>query len=144
MLYVATADAAADSEMRSRIEAHRKRRPAAWETLEVLGKGLNAALDITPRPDAVLVDSLTLWVSARMLAGVGEEGLLKELDSFFVHAISLDIPVILVSDEVGQGVVPVSAEGRAFRDILGLVNQRTAAAAKEVYLCVAGLPLQVK
>ncbi len=89
----------------------------------------------------MLLDSLTLWVSARM---PGEEETLEALDLFLEGATSLATPFILVSDEVGLGVVPGSEEGRRFRDTLGLVNQRAAAAAAEVHLCVAGIAVRIK
>ncbi|CAA9452315.1 MAG: Adenosylcobinamide kinase / Adenosylcobinamide-phosphate guanylyltransferase [uncultured Rubrobacteraceae bacterium] len=91
----------------------------------------------------VLLDSLTLWVSARMLGGA-EDGTLEEFGRFVRGASGLSEPVILVSDEVGLGVVPESAEGRRFRDLLGLVNQRAAVAAEEVHLCVAGIASRIK
>ena len=92
---------------------------------------------------AVLFDSLTLWVSARMLEG-NEGGTLEEVERFVTRAGALPEPLILVSDEVGLGVVPESAEGRRFRDLLGQVNQRAAAAAEEVHLCVAGIAQRIK
>ena len=78
-----------------------------------------------------------------MLEGDGE-GTLEEFERFVVLADALREPVIMVSDEVGLGVVPESAEGRLFRDLLGLVNQHAAAAAEEVHLCVAGIAQRIK
>ena len=116
---------------------HRDRRPAGWGTLEVsdLGEVLKAA----ERWDAVLLDSLTLWVSANE-----EDRALAEFEGFLAGAEDLDVPFVLVSDEVGLGVVPESEAGRRFRDELGLVNQRAAEAAEEVYLCVAGVDVRIK
>jgi adenosylcobinamide kinase/adenosylcobinamide-phosphate guanylyltransferase len=91
----------------------------------------------------ILFDSLTLWVSARML-DEDESGILDEFERFVGRASMRPEPVIPVSDEVGLGVVPESAEGRRFRDLLGLVNQRAAAAAEEVHLCVAGIAQRIK
>ncbi len=90
-----------------------------------------------------MLDSLTLWVSARAYGGE-EGGTLEEFERFVRGASERSEPVILVSDEVGLGVVPDNAEGRRFRDLLGLVNQRAAAAAEEVHLCVAGIGSRVK
>jgi len=95
------------------------------------------------RWDAVLLDSLTLWVSARLHA-VGEDETLAGFGEFLEEISTLQTPFVLVSDEVGLGVVPESAEGRAFRDVLGAANQRAAAAAGEVYLCVAGIGVRIK
>ena len=90
-----------------------------------------------------MFDSLTLWVSARAYDGE-ESGTLEQFERFLGRADALSEPLILVSDEVGLGMVPESAEGRRFRDLLGLVNQRAAVAAEEVYLCVAGIAHRIK
>jgi adenosylcobinamide kinase / adenosylcobinamide-phosphate guanylyltransferase len=143
VLYVATAIASTeDPDLLRRVEAHRERRPAAWGLVELSGGGLGPVLGAA-EGRAVLLDSLTLWVSARMQGGKGA-GTLAELERFFRDAGAASADVILVSDEVGLGVVPECAEGRAFRDLLGLVNQRAAAAADEVYLCVAGIPWRIR
>lgn len=144
VLYVATArEAADDPELLRRILRHRDRRPAGWETLELGGGPLDELPEKVVGFDAVLLDSLTLWAAARM-AAAGDGEVLEELGRFLVGATASPVPMILVSDEVGLGVVPGSAAGRRFRDLLGLANQRVAAAAREVYLCVAGVGLRVK
>jgi adenosylcobinamide kinase / adenosylcobinamide-phosphate guanylyltransferase len=141
VLYAATALPNDDPELRERVRLHRERRPAAWGTVE--------AGDLASLPeeagnwDAVLLDSLTLWVSAQLDAA-GEEGTLASLGRFLEEAAALPTPFVLVSDEVGLGVVPESAEGRMFRDVLGAANGRAAAAAGEVYLCVAGIGVRIK
>lgn len=91
----------------------------------------------------MLLDSLTLWVSARLFAD-GEAATLEAFDGFLEGVEPLPTPFVLVSDEVGLGIVPESEAGRAFRDALGLVNQRAAAAAREVHLCVAGIGVRIK
>ena len=142
MLYVATALAIRDPELEARVRRHRERRPGGWGTLELGGGDLGAVLEAAQQWEAVLLDSLTLWVSARMPGG--EEETLQALDLFLEGATALETPLIVVSDEVGLGVVPESDAGRAFRDLLGLANQRAAAAAAEVRLCVAGIGMRVK
>ncbi len=144
MLYVATALSMEDPELERRVAEHRARRPAAWETLELGGGDLDAVFEASGTWGCVLLDSLTLWVSARSLAGETEEATLAGLDLFLERASASAIPFVLVSDEVGLGVVPESAEGRRFRDLLGLANRRVAAAAQEVWLCVAGIGLRVR
>ena len=136
VLYVATAIDDGDEDLQRRIRLHRERRPRGWGTLEigVLGEVLNAA-EVW---DAVLLDSLTLWVSA------SEEQALDEFDRFLTRCGDLNVPLLMVSDEVGLGVVPESEAGRRFRDALGLVNQRAAAAAEEVHLCIAGVGIRIK
>ena len=141
VLYVATALAGADRDLDRRVQIHRNRRPAGWGTLEVGGGDLGVTLEVAERWKAVLLDSLTLWVAARI---PGREGTLEALDRFLEGAMGLATPFILVSDEVGLGVVPESEVGRTFRDTLGLVNQRAAAAAEEVHLCVAGIATRIR
>jgi adenosylcobinamide kinase / adenosylcobinamide-phosphate guanylyltransferase len=142
VLYVATALAGADRDLDRRVQIHRNRRPAGWGTLELGGGDLGVALEVAERWKAVLLDSLTLWVSARMLEG--GEGTLEAFDHFLENAMTLATPFILVSDEVGLGVVPETGAGRRFRDTLGLINQRAAAAAEEVHLCIAGIGTRIK
>jgi adenosylcobinamide kinase / adenosylcobinamide-phosphate guanylyltransferase len=134
---VATASVGEDEDLRRRVRLHKDRRPIGWGTLEVgdLGEVLQAA----KLWDTVLLDSLTLWVSSH-----DEEKALAEFDGFLVGAASLTVPIVLVSDEVGLGVVPETEAGRHFRDVLGLVNQRAAAAAEEVHLCVAGVGVRIR
>jgi adenosylcobinamide kinase/adenosylcobinamide-phosphate guanylyltransferase len=139
VLYVATAVLGDDGDLERRVRFHRERRPAGWGTLEI--GTLDEVLDAAGTWDAVLLDSLTLWVSARY---GGEVETLREFDSFLENAEGLEVPLVLVSDEVGLGVVPESTAGRRFRDALGLVNQRAAAVAEEVHLCVAGVGIRIK
>jgi adenosylcobinamide kinase/adenosylcobinamide-phosphate guanylyltransferase len=139
VLYVATALVGDDGDLERRVRLHRERRPAGWGTLEI--GDLDEVLDAAQSWDAVLLDSLTLWVSARH---GDEEETLRVFDRFLEGAEALAAPLVLVSDEVGLGVVPESGAGRTFRDTLGLVNQRAAAAAAEVHLCVAGVGLRIK
>jgi len=133
---VATALVGEDEDLQRRVRLHRERRPGGWGTLEI--GDLDEVLYAAERWNAVLLDSLTLWVSAR------EERALDEFDRFLAQARDLAVPLLLVSDEVGLGVVPESGAGRRFRDVLGLVNQRAAAAADEVHLCVAGVGIRIQ
>lgn len=137
VLYVATATVREDEDLKRRVRLHRERRPDVWGTLEI--GNISEVLAAAERWDAVLLDSLTLWVSA-----IEEDEILTEFDRFLAGAEALAVPFVLVSDEVGLGVVPESEAGRRFRDVLGLVNQRAAAAAREVHLCVAGVGVRIK
>ena len=144
VLYVATAIVSdEDEELSRRVRSHQDRRPAGWGLLELSGGGLTPILDAASGHSAVLFDSLTLWVSARMYAQE-DESTVGEVERFLRGAAALSEPLVLVSDEVGLGLVPKSVEGRRFRDLLGVVNQRAAAAADEVHLCVAGISLKIK
>ncbi|MDR6833680.1 MULTISPECIES: bifunctional adenosylcobinamide kinase/adenosylcobinamide-phosphate guanylyltransferase [unclassified Sphingopyxis] len=138
--FVATADAF-DDEMRSRIARHRADRDARWSTVEA-PRDLPAVLGALNAPGAVvLVDCLTLWLSNLMLAdadlGKAEAELCHIINQFTGH-------IILVSNEVGLGIVPDNALARRFRDAAGKLNQAVAAVADEVVLLTAGLPLTLK
>src|SRR5579863_10471617 len=137
-IYVATAEAG-DEEMRTRIAAHRARRGPSWQTVEAPHGLAEAVASAQPAP--VLVDCLTLWLSNLMLAAVNIESEIARLEHALDDAAA---PVVLVSNEVGSGIVPEHPLGRRFRDLQGLLNQRMAARADRVVLMVAGLPLAVK
>jgi adenosylcobinamide kinase / adenosylcobinamide-phosphate guanylyltransferase len=135
--YVATAEAR-DAEMVERIAAHRARRGAAWRTIE---EPHDVASVLAAHEGAVLVDCLTLWLSNRMLAGADMDAEIVGLET------ALDArlwPAVLVSNEVGSGIVPDNELARRFRDLQGRLNQRLAARADRVVLMVAGLPVVVK
>ena len=144
MLYVATALPSRDPELEKRVALHRERRPDSWGTLELGGGDLGLVLEEARRWEAVLFDSVTLWVSARMFDGGGEEEILRDFEGFLEGAVSPPVPLVLVSDEVGLGIVPEGVGARSFRDLLGLANQRAAAVAEEVRLCVAGIGVRIK
>jgi adenosylcobinamide kinase/adenosylcobinamide-phosphate guanylyltransferase len=136
--YVATADAG-DEEMAARIAAHRSRRGSQWKTMEAPHE-LGEALILCQRLP-VLVDCLTLWLSNLLLA---EADIDKEIARFESALDAAMAPVVLVSNEVGSGIVPEHPLGRQFRDWQGVLNQRMAARADDVILMVAGLPLTIK
>jgi adenosylcobinamide kinase/adenosylcobinamide-phosphate guanylyltransferase len=140
VLYVATATAM-DEEMAKRIAYHRAQRPASWRTVES-PTDLVASIDLGDGA-TVLVEDLTLLLSNHMESGDSdgaEAATLREIEAL----VELDAHVILVSNEVGMGLVPPYPLGRVFRDALGRVNQRAAALCSEAYLMVAGLPLRLK
>lgn len=134
--YLATADRHPDdAEWTARIAAHRARRPAHWTTAET--QDVSGALRRVG--SALLVDSMTLWL-ARAL----DRDVACEVDDLCAAWETSGRFAVLVSDEVGLGVVPDTADGRRFRDELGLLNQRLAASADEVHLVVAGIAVQLK
>jgi adenosylcobinamide kinase / adenosylcobinamide-phosphate guanylyltransferase len=136
---VATAEAG-DAEMAVRIEEHRKRRPAGWEIIEAPHE-LASSFSHIDKAVPVLVDCLTFWLSNRMLVDADIEKETENLtDALARHA----GPTVLVTNEVGSGIVPDNALARRFRDAQGRLNQRMAALADRVVLVVAGLPLVVK
>lgn len=138
-LYVATAQAF-DDEMRERIALHRARRPGGWVTRDAPLAMAQAIREAEPGMP-VLVDCLTLWLTNVMLANEDVVGRTAELEQALDQARG---PVVLVSNEVGLGIVPDNALARAFRDRAGILHQRLAARADRVVLMVAGLPLTVK
>ena len=138
-IYIATAEAL-DTEMAERIARHRTARGAGWITREV-PLDLAGALAETEGQGARLIDCLTLWLSNLLHHGRDWEAEAARLTAVLAAARS---PVVVVSNEVGLGIVPDNALARRFRDAAGIVNQRVAAVADEVILAVAGLPLRVK
>jgi adenosylcobinamide kinase/adenosylcobinamide-phosphate guanylyltransferase len=141
--FVATAEAG-DADMAARIARHQAERSPHWTTLEAprdLVPRLTAALGAA---DTVVVDCLTLWVANLLLRGDGDESIVKEAEALAALAATPAAHLRLVSNEVGLSVHPATADGRRFRDVLGLVNQRVAAAAHRVVLMVAGLSHLIK
>ncbi len=149
VLYIATAEAR-DDEMAGRIAAHRQARPADWLTLEA-PRQVGAALAAVAEPvDVLLLDCLTLLVSNIILAletepqAAIEAAVYEEIEAMVVAQQRLGASLIVVSNEVGLGVVPAYPLGRLYRDVLGRANQRLATLADQVLFMVAGLPLVVK
>jgi adenosylcobinamide kinase/adenosylcobinamide-phosphate guanylyltransferase len=139
LVYVATAEAR-DDEMAALIAHHRIHRNARWSTVEA-PLDLAEALGEAAPARLVLVDCLTLWLSNLLLAGRAIEA---EIDRLCEALPSLAGPAILVSNEVGLGIVPDNALARAFRDHQGRLNQRVAALAERVEFMAAGLALRLK
>jgi adenosyl cobinamide kinase/adenosyl cobinamide phosphate guanylyltransferase len=134
--FVATGEAG-DQEMRDRIARHRAERPAGWRTVEE-PVALREAVDAAPRGDLLVVDCLTLWVSNVLLRGGVAE------PAPVVAALAARAgPAVVVSNEVGMGIVPDHPLGRAYRDALGSVNTAFAARADRAVLLVAGRLLEL-
>jgi adenosylcobinamide kinase/adenosylcobinamide-phosphate guanylyltransferase len=143
--YVATAQAG-DDEMAARIARHRQRRGAAWRTVEAprevaaaVARGEGAFSD--DGATGVLVDCVTLWVTNLLLANVSDDAILAAAETL---GRAITLPTVVVTNEVGGGIVPDNALARRFRDLAGLVNQRLAAASDEAWLVAAGLPLRLR
>jgi adenosyl cobinamide kinase/adenosyl cobinamide phosphate guanylyltransferase len=144
VLYIATAEPG-DAEMEARIAAHRQRRPACWTTLEVFHSTASALRG--NNADIILLDCLTLLTSNVFLradTGDGMRGVADEIDALLQAAASRAGELIVVTNEIGLGIVPDNALARAFRDALGWANQRVAAAAESVTMLVCGIPLVLK
>jgi adenosylcobinamide kinase / adenosylcobinamide-phosphate guanylyltransferase len=141
VVVVATGEAR-DEEMAERIERHRRERPSAWQVVEE-PVALHTAIEAAPPSACVIVDCLSLWVSNLLEAGWTDEAVEAEAERTARAAAEQPGASVAVSNEVGLGVVPATALGRRYRDVLGRVNATFAASADEALLVVAGrtLPL---
>jgi adenosylcobinamide kinase/adenosylcobinamide-phosphate guanylyltransferase len=141
--YIATAQAL-DPEMAARIEKHKRDRGIAWKTYEEplavgeLLKKLSSAYDI------VLLDCLTLWLSNVMAHTDGDGAVISRSDELVAAIRDFGGAAIVVSNEVGLGIVPDNPLARKFRDFAGMLNQKVAQAADEVYFTAAGIPMRIK
>lgn len=150
VVYIATASAG-DTEMQERIAAHRASRPGSWVTVEAQIDPGKAVLSANLSADIFLLDCVTLWTSNVILSlpepyslQAAQSAMDKELDSLLNAIKQSGGRWIIVSNEVGLGLVPPYELGRLYRDTLGRVNQRLAAAADRVLFMVAGIPMLVK
>jgi adenosylcobinamide kinase/adenosylcobinamide-phosphate guanylyltransferase len=134
--FIATAQAL-DDEMRTRIAQHVQERGVAFSTIEApfdLPQALGALRDF----DVAVIDCLTLWLSNLLVRGDGEARVADDVEALANVLTQAPFPVVLVTNEVGMGVVPDSALGRTFRDVAGRAHQRVAAGAHELYLAAMG------
>lgn len=153
ILYVATAQAW-DEEMAERIANHRSQRPVTWQTVEsstAVGDAIASTLQQQPQTDLILLDCLTLLASNVLIRlpddateATATNALMVEIDALLAAYRTSNAQWIIVSNEVGLGIVPPYPLGRLYRDALGRANQRLAATADEVIFMVAGLPMMVK
>ena len=154
--YIATARAL-DAEMADRIARHRQQRPVAWPTFEAPLSVAAVVAAEAGRCDGFLLDCLTVLITNRILAREqdwdnppvarlqeAEADVLAEIEALIVAATDQPSTLIVVTNEVGFGIVPVSPLARFFRDCAGRANQRMAAVADEVHLVVCGIPLRLK
>ncbi len=140
VVFVATARAG-DDEMRLKIDLHRRSRPQHWHTVEEPLALAETIAHHGPACDLLIIDCLTFFAANLLEAGSDEP---SSIDALCRALQSPPCSVVLVSNEVGMGVVPEYASGRRFRDLLGEMNQRVARVASDVLLLVAGLPLVLK
>lgn len=154
VLFVATATAG-DDEMRQRIEKHRKARPATWSTFEAttrIGSQISKNIDKSP---TVIIDCITLLINnifcqysdpdgEQIDAPLIEKEVMAEIDELVRCLDQIDANFIIVTNEVGLGLVPANKMGRLYRDLLGKANQILAQHADEIYLMVTGIPLKIK
>ncbi len=150
--YIATAEGG-DGEMAERVALHRQRRPAEWETHEAPMQAENAidAIVAAKQAELILFDCLTVYTSNALLAQpedapvpLRRDAVLAAVDRLLEAAGRFPGVVLFVTNEVGDGIVPDNALAREYRDLAGLVNQKAAQAATEVYWVVCGLPVEIK
>lgn len=150
VLFIATAEAK-DKEMEFRIQSHREKRPTHWRTLEVPQNIGEALILLTNRADVYLLDCFTLFatniitnLSEPLTDESAESAINSELNRLFETIEEVGGNWIIVSNEVGLGLVPPNYLGRIFRDVLGKANQRLATKADEVFFMISGLPMMLK
>lgn len=147
--YVATARIF-DEEMAQRIAIHRKRRPSSWQTWEIPQDLPETMERLCQSSDVVLVDCLTLYFSNYLFAHDGEDdeaiidGALAELQAVLAAFRQASVTAVLVTNELGCGIVPMEHVSRLYRDLMGKINQVAAAKADEVYLSVCGITTELK
>ncbi|MDP8306411.1 MAG: bifunctional adenosylcobinamide kinase/adenosylcobinamide-phosphate guanylyltransferase [Candidatus Chlorobium antarcticum] len=144
-VFLATAQAF-DREMEERIQKHRNERGTGFTTIEEPLYLSRALQEVPVGTDVVLVDCLTVW-TGNLMHKFGEEAaemIERETEALIDMLQSSPCSIVLVSNEVGMGIVPENAMARNFRDLAGIVNQKVAAAATEAYLLCSGLPIQLK
>ena len=143
-VFVATAEPL-DEEMRERIATHKRDRSADWDTVEeprYLGKTVRECAAIY---DILLIDCLTLWISNLLTNNsLKEQEINIEVKNLIENCKTEKATVVVVSNELGMGIVPVDSLSRLYRDIVGQANQQIAAAADEVFLLVSGVPMKIK
>jgi adenosylcobinamide kinase/adenosylcobinamide-phosphate guanylyltransferase len=144
VVYLATAQAG-DDEMRERITRHQDRRPASWTTHEA-PMAVAATLATLETGAVVLLDCLSLLVSNLLLAAEQqpEPAIEREIAAIVAAAGARDLTLLVVTNEVGMGIVPAYPLGRSYRDLLGRANQQVAAVAEEVYMVICGIPVELK
>jgi len=143
VLYVATCQPA-DAEMWDRVRRHQAERPPSWVTVEPGAHVLQAIQEEGSHVDGILLDCLTLYVSGLLMSGSGELEVMQQVDALCLTLRQAGRPAVVVTNEVGLGVVPETSLGRLFRDAAGRANQVAARHAEEVVMLVCGLPVVIK
>jgi adenosylcobinamide kinase / adenosylcobinamide-phosphate guanylyltransferase len=142
-VFLATAEAL-DDEMRTRIARHAAERSDAFTTVEEPRKLAEAIASVGPETDVILIDCLTLWLSNLLVDGQSEAAIAAAIDELAAVLRTRRCHVVLVSNEVGMGIVPMAPLARAFRDATGRAHQALAAIADELYLAAMGVVLRLR
>lgn len=133
-----------DDEMRQRVARHQEERNQSWQTVEAQILMPEAVDANSRKADVILVDCLTLWVSNLLMATEDPDEIERQIPRLITAIQNAKSPLVLVSNEVGQGIVPENKLARQFRDLVGHVNQAVAGCVDEVIWTVAGIPVKIK
>ncbi|OGR20377.1 MAG: bifunctional adenosylcobinamide kinase/adenosylcobinamide-phosphate guanylyltransferase [Desulfobacula sp. RIFOXYA12_FULL_46_16] len=133
-----------DPEMEKRVEKHQKERGKDWQTIEEPILIHEIVNEYSGKADVILIDCLTLWLSNLLYHSYDTDGILEILNLFEKALLRCECPVFLVSNEVGQGIVPESKLAREFRDLAGMIHQRMAKISDRVVMTVAGIDVEIK
>ena len=142
-VFIATS-VAQDDEMKDRVQRHRHERGARWKTIEAPVRLARAVSENSRLADVIVIDCITLWVSNLMLDAHEEARMEDHLERLAASLAAAQCPVIIVSNEVGAGIVPENRLARRFRDHVGTANQKLAAVSDRVAWVVAGIPVWIK
>jgi adenosylcobinamide kinase / adenosylcobinamide-phosphate guanylyltransferase len=142
-LYLATCEAL-DEEMAQRIEHHKKMRGPEWQTVEEPIKIVEGIRQYEDGVEVILLDCITLWLSNLLTKGNTDLKIMDEINRFVEMIKQTPASLVIVSNEVGMGIVPVDPLGRRFRDLSGMANQRIAQVAETVIFMVSGIPIFLK
>ncbi|MCK5708231.1 MAG: bifunctional adenosylcobinamide kinase/adenosylcobinamide-phosphate guanylyltransferase [Candidatus Aureabacteria bacterium] len=133
----------ADDEMRERVDKHKKERPKDWGTIEE-EKEIASVIANSKADQTIIIDCLTLWISNLLMSGLTEQEIKEKIGELIDALQKTYSTTILVSNEVGWGIVPENKIARMFRDIMGRLHQRIGCVSDEVYLVVSGIPMTIK
>lgn len=133
-----------DKEMAQRIKFHKKIRPGDWQTFEEPYKVSGLLHKIGTKFEVILIDCLTLLMSNLMLKGLKEDAITQEVNNILSALNKIKVKAIIVSNEVGLGIVPQNKLARDFRDISGKINQAVVRKSDEVFFMVSGIPTKIK
>jgi adenosylcobinamide kinase / adenosylcobinamide-phosphate guanylyltransferase len=142
-VYLATGETL-DEEMARRVEHHRRTRGPDWQTVEEPLEIANRIRQYGDRTEVILVDCLTLWLSNLLMKSIDDEAIMSEVAQLIAAIRECQATLLIVSNEVGMGIVPAEPLARRFRDLAGMANQRIAEAAETVIFMVSGMPLLLK
>jgi len=143
-VFIATAEPR-DREMKKRISVHKKERPAGWSTVEEPIHLAKTVKMCGETHEVILIDCLTLWISNLLVnKSMNEKGILKKISALVASCRAVPARVIMVTNELGMGIVPSNRLSRLYRDLVGRANQQVASEADEVYFLVSGIPMKLK